>query len=213
MNVSQYIEIFIQEAKDHVENLSQNLLQLEKNPSDTVIINEIFRSAHTIKGMAGTMGFTKMTNLTHHMEDVLSEIRNNTIQITSEMIDVLFKCLDSLEVFLNSIISTGAEGDSICDDIIEVLSRISQEKNNYVSKSPKKDVLPEPVVVEKEKEETDKGQIIELNVYEQEVINKAAKLNTNAYKAHIRLNKGCLLKAARTFIIFDTLRQYLKYKG
>lgn len=62
-------------------------------------INEIFRAAHSLKGMAGTMGYKRMQNLTHDMENVFSEVRNGNIKVTPEMIDVLFQCLDALEEY------------------------------------------------------------------------------------------------------------------
>ncbi|HOA55545.1 MAG TPA: Hpt domain-containing protein, partial [Clostridiales bacterium] len=83
MDMSQYLEIFIEESKEHLQSLNQSLLQLEKNPGDRAVLNEIFRVAHTIKGMAGTMGFNKMSKLTHDMENVLHALRNNEIEISS----------------------------------------------------------------------------------------------------------------------------------
>src|SRR5687767_12536510 len=107
MDMSQYIDIFIEESKEHLQGLNHSLLQLEKTPGDTGVLNEIFRVAHTLKGMAGTMGFTKMATLTHDMENVLSAIRSNEIGVSTNLVDVLFKCLDLLESFLNSIIESG----------------------------------------------------------------------------------------------------------
>ena len=90
MDMNQYLEIFIDESKEHIENLNKSLLQLENTKEDMDLINEIFRAAHTIKGMAGTMGYTKMQNLTHDMEDVLQSLRNSEMKIDSDLIDLLF---------------------------------------------------------------------------------------------------------------------------
>ena len=87
MNMSQYIEIFIEETKEHLQSLNQSLLLLEKNSEDKSIINEIFRAAHTLKGMSGTMGFNKMSILTHDMENVLHALRSGEININNELID------------------------------------------------------------------------------------------------------------------------------
>ncbi len=205
MDMSQYIEIFIEEAKEHVQNLNQSLLQLEKNPNDMVILNEIFRAAHTLKGMAGTMGFNKMMTLTHDMEDVLQLIRNGEIKINTKLVDILFKCLDALEIYLNSIISSGKEGDFYCEEIINSLRKMIQEK---VIDTETEINCPKP---------QDKGSGLENfghtaqfipDGYEQKVINKAKEMNINAYKITIMIDKGCLLKAARAFIIFQTLEKY-----
>jgi len=89
MDMSQYLEIFIDETKEHLQSLNQSLLELEQNPDDTSVLNEIFRVAHTLKGMSGTMGFTKMAKLTHDMENVLQALRNNQIKATSKLVDLL----------------------------------------------------------------------------------------------------------------------------
>ena len=91
MDVSQYLEIFIEETKEHLQSLNSHILILEKEPENESTINEIFRAAHSLKGMSGTMGYTKMQHLTHVMENVFSEIRNGKMKATSELVDVLFK--------------------------------------------------------------------------------------------------------------------------
>ena len=93
MDMSQYLEIFIDETKEHLQGLNQSLLQLEQNPEDKSVLNEIFRVAHTLKGMSGTMGFNKMAKLTHDMENVLQALRNDQLSITSRLVDLLFNVL------------------------------------------------------------------------------------------------------------------------
>ena len=103
MDVSQYLEIFIDESNEHLQSLSDQLMILEKEPENSDTINEIFRAAHSLKGMAGTMGYKRMQNLTHDMENVFSEVRNGNIKVTSDMCDVLFQCLDALESYVTNI--------------------------------------------------------------------------------------------------------------
>ena len=124
MDVSQYLEIFIDETKEHVQSLNEQLLTLEKEPENSETINEIFRAAHSLKGMAGTMGFKRMQKLTHNMENVLSEIRNGKMKVSAFLIDVLFKCLDALEEYLASVQETGNEGENDNDLIVEQLDSI-----------------------------------------------------------------------------------------
>ena len=100
MDVSQYLDVFINEAKENVQSLNTSLLGLESDFSNVSILNEIFRVAHTLKGMAGTMGFSRMTALTHHMEDVLDALRNKKLEANSNVVDILFKCLDALECYV-----------------------------------------------------------------------------------------------------------------
>ena len=101
MDVSQYMSIFLEEVMDNLQILNESLLKLEKNPQNIEKINEIFRIAHTIKGMAATMGFNKMTELTHKMEDVLSKFKDGELTANEEIVTVLFGCLDILEKSIN----------------------------------------------------------------------------------------------------------------
>ena len=90
MDVSQYLEIFIDESAEHLQNLSDGIMVLEKEPDNKDTINELFRAAHSLKGMAGTMGFKRMQHLTHDMENVFQEVRSDKISVDSAMIDLLF---------------------------------------------------------------------------------------------------------------------------
>ena len=95
---------------------------LEKEPENSDTINEIFRAAHSLKGMAGTMGYKRMQNLTHDMENVFSEVRNGNIKVTSDMCDVLFQCLDALENYVSNIQNTQDEGTDDNEPIIKALN-------------------------------------------------------------------------------------------
>ncbi len=207
MDMSQYLQIFIEEAKEHVQSLNQCLLQLEKDPNDKGVLNEIFRVAHTLKGMSGTMGYVKMSKLTHDMENVLHAIRNDEIKITSDLVDVLFQCLDALENYVNSVVSTGGEGDKEYKTVIEALTNIHKNKGTHkLSQASEKIEAPIPV----SEKQTDKYITANFDVdsFEQNAINKAVDLGMVAHKITIVLNKGCLLKAARAFILFQTLERY-----
>ena len=110
MDVSQYLEIFLDETNEHLQNLNDQILVLEQEPENMDTINEIFRAAHSLKGMAGTMGYKRMQTLTHDMENVFSEVRNGNIKVDSDMIDILFQCLDALEQYTELIRQTSDEG-------------------------------------------------------------------------------------------------------
>ena len=94
MDTSQYLDLFIDETKEHLQSLNEHILILEKEPENEDTINEIFRAAHTLKGMAGTMGFTRMQRLTHDLENVFSEIRSGNMKVNPKLIDILFRGLD-----------------------------------------------------------------------------------------------------------------------
>ncbi|MBZ4645883.1 MAG: two-component system, chemotaxis family, sensor kinase CheA [Petroclostridium sp.] len=199
MDMSQYLELFIEESKEHLQNLNQNLLELEKDPDNMPILNEIFRVAHTLKGMAGTMGFSKMATLTHDMENVLQEIRNGKIKVDSKIVDVLFRCLDALENYVDNIINTGTEGENAYSNVIKSLNSILETKTSEISDAH---------FTQADTEVSEAGdESFVLDQYAQNIINKALDMGMNAYKITVKLNKGCVLKSARAFIIFRTLEK------
>lgn len=91
------LNIFFEESEEHLQSLNENVLILEQNPTDMDVVGEIFRSAHTFKGMSASMEFTEMADLTHKMENVLDEIRHGNIVVNADIIDVVFECIDNLE--------------------------------------------------------------------------------------------------------------------
>ena len=91
MDLSQYLEIFIDESKEHLQTLNDQVLILESEPENVDTVNEIFRAAHSLKGMAGTMGYKRMQRLTHDMENVFSEIRNGKMNVIADLVDIVFK--------------------------------------------------------------------------------------------------------------------------
>lgn len=200
METNQYIDIFIEEATENLQNLNQALLELEKNQEDDSILNNIFRIAHTLKGMAGTMGFNKMSKLTHVMEDILQKVRNHELVLDEELIELLFHSLDALDGYVKCIVESGNEGLNEYHDLITALRSISD--GGMKGKSAK----------EKSFKEKDKIGIREnigyLDTYERNIIKKAHQLDMNVYRINIHLEKECVLKAARAFIIFQVLERY-----
>ncbi|MDP4179463.1 MAG: chemotaxis protein CheA [Bacillota bacterium] len=205
MDMSQYLEIFIEESKEHLQGLNQSLLQLEKNPQDVPMLNEIFRVAHTLKGMAGTMGFNKMAKLTHDMENVLHALRSNEIKVSTDMVDLMFKCLDALDSYVNEVITKGSEGNEEYTDIINGLDNILKKK---IDNTPIKVATGDKNLQNEEKPSNLSTLNFKMNQYEQNLVNKAVEMAMNVYKITIVLNKGCVLKSARSFIIFQTLERY-----
>lgn len=190
MENNQYIDIFIEESQEHIENLNSNLLLLENDPENRQVIDEIFRSAHTLKGMAATMGFENMNKLAHKMEDVLQEVKNGQLHISHAIMDILFKCVDTLSEMLDSISQTGEDNVPI-EELIFLLSGVSSKSGN------KENIV--------QKENNASGSDTLLNVYEEDIIREAAKDNYKAYKITVHIDKGCVMKSARAFIIFNSL--------
>ena len=142
MDVSQYLEIFIDETKEHLQTLSDQLMILEQEPENMDTINEIFRAAHSLKGMAGTMGYKRMQRLTHDMENVFQEVRSGNMTVKSELVDVLFRGLDALESYLANILETADEGTEDNDEIINTLNSIADAATGKSSESPSDNAAP-----------------------------------------------------------------------
>jgi two-component system chemotaxis sensor kinase CheA len=204
--MNQYLDIFIEEAREHLQQLNVSLLELEKDNRNKEVLNEVFRVAHTLKGMSGTMGFSKMQTLTHRMEDVLDALRNDRFIADSNMVDVLFKCLDALEIYVNTIAATAQEGDEAFLDVVGELQKIMQNTGSG-EKAENKASMPDKAKDIKKEEPAVKSEIVELNQYDINVIKRAIETDMNVFQIHVVLDKGCLLKAARAFIVFQILEK------
>lgn len=212
MDVSQYLDIFIDETNEHIQSLSDNIMVLEKEPENKDTINEIFRAAHSLKGMAGTMGFKRMQRLTHDMENVFSEVRNDTIKIDSGMIDTLFQCLDAIENYLASVKATSDEGTEDNEHIIEKLNSYLPGANKGESKSKEtaaEEKESEEPALDEEHEEEGNRAYLEMNLDDatKDAIGDAA-VNSKIYGFTISIQKDCLLKAARAFLVFKAVEDF-----
>lgn len=205
MDTSQYLSMFLEESMDNLQALNESLLQLEQEPDDIDKLNEIFRVAHTIKGMAATMGFNDMAELTHKMEDVLSQFREGKLRVTQKVVTVLFKCLDTLEQMVNNI-SEGTEESISIGEIMENLESIAQGKDNS---NEEKNIQSAKEEVENINDEEDvKESFIEMNEYDINVIKQATDKGFHPYQIKVILDENTLLKSARAFLIFKGLEEY-----
>ena len=187
LDISQYLSIFVEEAKEHLQSMNEVLLELEKNPSHLGHINEIFRVAHTIKGMSGTMGFHNMAKLTHEMEILLQEARSSEIELTEDVIDILFECFDALDTSVTSVLEQGSEDEDTNKPLIDKLAMILNKE-----KDSKEDLV-------------NHSNDTTFDSYIFDVINKAKSDGLITYKIDFELSESCMLKAARAFIIFNAL--------
>ncbi len=209
MDVSQYLEIFIDETSEHLQNLSDCIMELEKEPENMDTINEIFRAAHSLKGMAGTMGFKRMQHLTHDMENVFQEVRSERLKINSSMIDLLFQCLDAIEGYLNNIKESSDEGTEDNELIIRELNQLIAAANG---ETPQEEpAAPAPVSAPPAEESTSGGKKyleIELSDSEKDKLKEAEKSGQHLYGMTVSIQKECLLKAARAFLVFKAVEEF-----
>lgn len=195
MDVSQYLEVFIEESKDHLQSCNEQLLLLEKDPENLAIVNEIFRSAHTLKGMSATMGYEDLASLTHQMENVLDAIRNKKIKVNPSILDVVFQAVDDLEQMVFSI-AEGGDGKRNVVQVVEKLKKI--ENGEDISKESVATVKAVP---------TERTNKIIYDDFERTVIQQSKEQGFESFEITVSLREDCLLKAARVFMVFEILEQ------
>lgn len=203
MDVSQYLEIFLDETNEHLQNLNTQILSLEQDPENMDTINEIFRAAHSLKGMAGTMGYKRMQTLTHDMENVFSEVRNGNIKVKADMIDVLFQCLDALEEYNTNIRESSDEGTNDNGALIKRLNDIMSGSDDSAAPAAQEQTS------QAQKAETAAGgfERIKLNESQQSVLSEAIRQGKNVYGLTVKVQESCILKAARAFLVFKAIEE------
>lgn len=192
MEMDQYMSIFIDEAGEHLQALNENMLQLEQQPEDIGIVQVIFRSAHTLKGMSATMGFEDLASLTHEMENVLDLVRNGKLSMNSHIFDTLFKCLDALESMVQDVVG-GGDGKL---DVSELVERLKAAIAGDAGAAPAKPADPGAAAS------------LVLDQYQQSVLVQSLESGHSAYHIEVSVREDCLLKAARAYMVFDVLERH-----
>ena len=205
MDTSQYMSMFLEESLENLQTLNESLLDLEQNPDDTDKVNEIFRVAHTIKGMAATMGFTDLAELTHKMEDVLAEFREGKLKVTQDVVTVLFDCLDTLEKMVDNV-QEGSEEKIDIDGIMKALADIKENgnKSNVQEETQASEIKSEDENKMISGDEFD----LDLNQYDTSVIRQAREKGFNSIELKVTLSENTLLKSARAFLIVKDLEDH-----
>ncbi|OUM98776.1 MAG: chemotaxis protein CheA [Paenibacillaceae bacterium ZCTH02-B3] len=200
MEMNQYLSMFIDEAKEHLQALNENLLRLEQQPDDIDIVQSIFRSAHTLKGMSATMGFQDLAALTHEMENVLDQVRGGRLKMNDDIFDTLFKGLDTLEAMVRDMEGGGA-GQADVADLVERLKSMAEGGAPSASR---------PASGKDGGGSASSGTPGRhgLDEYQLSVIRQSAESGYRALHIRVTLREGCLLKAARAYMVFDALERH-----
>ncbi len=191
MDTSQYLDMFLDESREHLQACTEHLLELEKNPEDLALVNEVFRAAHTLKGMSATMGYEDIADLTHKMENVLDAIRNEQIVVTTEILDVVFEAVDDLEEMVGDI-ERGGTGQMDVSSLVETLNRLASGD----------------VAAALDEEEPSSGEVSTsedspYDQFEQTVLLQSIEQGYTVYEVEVTLRDDCVLKAARVFMLFE----------
>lgn len=204
IDLSQYMGMYVEGSRENLDLMDKHLLCLEQDPDSVEAINEIFRAAHTLKGMSATMNFDKVTKLTHEMETVLDKLRTKEVAVNTDLIDALFETFDLLRVLVNDCIdSTDSDVDfqPVVDKLYEAMN-IEIESDTEFS--------DEDEITDSGSQTCDKLshiQDIEINEFDMEVLYEAVHRKHKIYLVIVTLVADCLLKAPRAFIVSRTLEE------
>lgn len=187
MDISAFKDVFAAEARDYLQALNNDLLDFEKDPANKAILDEMFRAAHSLKGMAGTMGFDELAEFTHEMESVLDLLRLNELRVDTHVINVLFQAVDTIEVLLEQTISDEPIG-SFSNELAALRALISRRS------AIEEESATEPEVVS-----------VDLDEFSRETVKQGIEQGFNAYEIIVSLRPKTLLKSVRVYTVFQAL--------
>lgn len=213
IDLSQYMGMYVDGSRENLDLMDKHLLALEQDPSNLDAVGEIFRAAHTLKGMSATMGFEKVAHLTHEMETILDLLRNQKIKISSEMVDVIFETFDVLRILVNdSIEATDSNVD--INTIIAKLNNVAEGKPASKPEAQPIQINGEPATEQAPaSSEQDESRLameladITMNEFEIEVLEEAHQYGSNIMLMVVNLVPDCLLKAPRAFMVTRNLEE------
>lgn len=197
MEMNQYLSIFIDESNDHLQALNENMLKLEQQPQDIGIVQVIFRSAHTLKGMSATMGFEDLASLTHEMENVLDLVRNEKLSMSEVIFDTLFKCLDALEGMVQDIVGGGTGQADVSELVTKLKAIVKGDVGGSSGSAPAKPSTAASVVPIS----------LVLDQYQQSVLEQSLEAGYRIFYIEVTVQEDCMLKAARAYMVFDALER------
>ena len=200
MDTNQYMEMFLEESREHLQSLNDGLLALENDPEEVSVVNDIFRNAHTIKGMSATMGFTKIAELTHDMENVFDLLRTEKMKVNEDIMDTLFKTIDSLEQMIESVGSGGPE------DVVDI-SSFASKLSALASGKSVAEAEPAPASAAAPAAAPAAAASIEYSETDKDVILEAGNSGMHVYHAKVTLSDACILKSARSYMVMNALDQ------
>ena len=198
---SVYRDIFFEESEDNLTQLNDNILELEKEPDNIDLINEIFRAAHTLKGMSATMGYTVMSKLTHKMEDIFDLFKSGKLKVTSDHISLIFRCLDKLTELLDGLRDEEEQSEDQITELWNELDKVENELDGGQTKTADKNQdekkTPEDSQLELKFETLEEADL--------SVIEQAKTQHLNVISAAVRIDPESMLKGPRAFLVIDKL--------
>lgn len=204
MDMNAYLSMFIDESNDHLQSLNENLLRLESAPEDLSIVQVIFRSAHTLKGMSATMGFEDLASLTHEMENVLDLVRNNKLKMDGFIFDTLFKGLDALEAMVQDVVGGGTGKADVSHIVASLKAIVSGDYKTAASAAGAPVGAGTGNAVNAGGAEAGG---MELDQFQFSVIQQSMETGHHVFHINVKVREDCMLKAARAYMVFELLER------
>lgn len=205
METNQYMEMFLDESREHLQSLNDGLLSLENDPEDLSVLNEIFRNAHTLKGMSATMGYTKTAELTHDMENLLDMLRKEQLKVSEEIIDVIFKCVDALQEMIDNIANGDGEDAVDVSELVRMVNAIANGESVAQAEAETGVKLPGTPEGADAPAAAKAPEGCELNDTDLLVIREAKNSGLVPFWVHVEIADTCLLKSARSYMVMNVL--------
>ncbi|MBN1244077.1 chemotaxis protein CheA [Candidatus Bathyarchaeota archaeon] len=194
VDINQYKELFIEEAREHIVSLTKSLLSLEKDHQNIELVNMLFRSAHTLKGSSGMMGYIDLQDLTHAMEDIFDDMRKGK-KPSSNLISVLLECVDALSSKLENIQNMVEEEI----DVASLTQKLQEESEiSLLEETTETKVLPP---------ETVEITSIELDETEKEAVINAESYGEHCYFVDLKFSSDCAFKSVRSILVLSKISE------
>lgn len=188
-----YLDVFFEETDTYLGTLNDDVLKLEENPEDLDMLNAIFRSAHTLKGMAATMGYDTMARLTHEMENVFELLKNGEATATHDTVSLIFNCLDTLSEIVEDL-RAGGNGEADVAELVNELKTISDseaEADEGMESSAPSAIVPN---------------IKDYSITDIRDIKENESLGYKGYVIAIQISEETPMKGVRAFLILNDLK-------
>ncbi|OCA85120.1 chemotaxis protein CheW [Pseudobacillus wudalianchiensis] len=200
MDMSLYLGAFLDEVDEQIQVLEEEVLNLEQDGENLDTIQRIFRSAHTLKGSSAAMGFDKMKELTHKVENVFDLIRNQQLKVNTEIINLIFESIDAIKQLKEAILNGTLEEA----DVSDLTGRLEQVKTNADESETKSKPAQETA---KSSSEDVIYPDVKFDQYQEEIVKKAFDMNMNVVAVYVSINEKAMLKSVRAFLIHNNLKE------
>ncbi|MBE3595450.1 MAG: chemotaxis protein CheW [Hydrogenibacillus sp.] len=199
MDIGDYLSMFLDESRENIDLINRELLALEQDPKNIEAVKELFRAAHTLKGMSATMGFGRLAELTHELESALDPVRSGERTLREDDVDVLLRATDRMEQMLKAI-EEGRGDEGEIGDLIEALGRLGDDEEAAVGRSP--------AAATRHGGNDDDDDDYDYDGYQREIIRQALAQGLNVYRVRVTLRHGTLMAGARAFMVYQALESF-----